>query len=188
MKPIFIPLKRQYFEAFRSGRKRIEYRKVGGQFTEANCSPGREVTLSLGYGTRNRFRGTVLRSWVKHHDRPTGEIADCYGTEPIEILAIEILVDRGEARRRCNCQDISIAKRWASFIKRSGICGKVKIIRKGAILILENLSRTGQRFCDVIHWATGPSQQAIAQAKRYVGIVDVVQLIIPGMEAWIVVK
>ncbi len=189
MKPVFIPLKRQYFEAFKSGHKKIEYRRIGGQFTLANCFPGREVTLSLGYGTRLRLRGTVIRSWVEHYEQPTGAIADCYGTEPIDILAVEILIDRGQNQWQCNCQDISLAKRWASFIKRSGLFGKkVSIARKGSRLVLEGLSRVGRQLCDVIHWAIGPSERAIAQAKRHVGIVDIVQLTIPGMEKWMLAK
>jgi len=55
MRPIFIPLRREYYNAFKSGCKQIEYRRVGGQFTLAKCTPGREVTLSLGYGSSLAF-------------------------------------------------------------------------------------------------------------------------------------
>ena len=115
MNPIFIPLKGEYYNAFKNGHKRIEYRRVGRQFTQANCFPGREVTLSLGYGTRNRMKGTVVRSWIEHHDRPTGPIADCYGTETVNILAIEILVERNE-NYRAKCGDRHTAERWLSFL------------------------------------------------------------------------
>jgi len=70
MKPLFIPLKRQYFEDFQVGKKPVEYRRVGRQFTFDNCAPGREVTLSLGYGTRDRLHGTVVKAWVEHHQHP----------------------------------------------------------------------------------------------------------------------
>jgi hypothetical protein len=48
-KPLFIPLKRQHFEAFKNGHKTIEYRRYGGQWREKHCYPGRSVTLSNGY-------------------------------------------------------------------------------------------------------------------------------------------
>jgi len=49
MKPLFIPLKRQYFEAFSAGKKKIEYRKLGPRWNFNTCIAGRSVTLSLGY-------------------------------------------------------------------------------------------------------------------------------------------
>jgi len=58
MKPLFVPLKRQYFDAFASGEKRIEYRAYGPRWHEGTIVPGRPVTLSCGY-SGPRLEGTV---------------------------------------------------------------------------------------------------------------------------------
>lgn len=60
MKPLFIPLKREYFEAFDNGTKRTEYRLYGPRWHEGTVIPGRPVTLSLGYSGA-RLSGTVRR-------------------------------------------------------------------------------------------------------------------------------
>lgn len=59
MKPLFIPLKTEYFEAFRAGTKTVEYRPYGTRWNEGTCPPGREVVLSRGYGTLHRLRGRI---------------------------------------------------------------------------------------------------------------------------------
>lgn len=58
-KPIFIPLKAEYYEAFENGTKNTEYRRYGKQWNERNCRIGRNVTLSYGYGKARRLRGIV---------------------------------------------------------------------------------------------------------------------------------
>lgn len=58
-KPLFIPLRREYFEAFRSGTKREEYRKTGGRWNARTCRPGRAAVLSLGYGKKSRVEARV---------------------------------------------------------------------------------------------------------------------------------
>ena len=59
MKPLFIPLKRDYFEAFESGKKVFEYRPYGPRWNEKTCPFGRRVVLSLGYGKQRRLLGHV---------------------------------------------------------------------------------------------------------------------------------
>lgn len=60
MKPLFVPLKTEYFRAFERGEKTIEYRAYGARWNERTCTRGRDVTLSHGYsGARlyGRVRG-----------------------------------------------------------------------------------------------------------------------------------
>ena len=92
MKPLFIPLKRKYFEKFRDGTKSIEYRKYGPRWNEKTCTPGRSVTLSLGYGKQHRISG-VITFFRKSTD--TSKIKgwnDCYGpdTGPAACIAIDV--------------------------------------------------------------------------------------------------
>lgn len=59
LRPLFIPLKAEYFHEFATGMKDTEYRLYGPRWNERTCQPGRAVTLSLGYGTRNRLSGVI---------------------------------------------------------------------------------------------------------------------------------
>ena len=58
-KALFIPLKREFFEAFARGKKIAEYREYGPRWNERTCRVGRAVTLSLGYGKARRLHGVV---------------------------------------------------------------------------------------------------------------------------------
>lgn len=60
MKPLFVALKTIYFEQFKDGSKKTEYRLYGDRWNEKHVFPGRRVTLSKGY-TRQRIHGTVVR-------------------------------------------------------------------------------------------------------------------------------
>jgi len=60
-KPLFIPLKKKYYQAFKKGTKTVEYRKYGKRWNEKTCFVGRDVTLSLGYGKKDRMTGKVTK-------------------------------------------------------------------------------------------------------------------------------
>jgi len=64
---LFIPLRREWFEAFRKRYKTFEYRPYGSRWNEKTCRIGRKVTLSLGYGKQNRMHGEVV-SFEKSKD------------------------------------------------------------------------------------------------------------------------
>lgn len=49
MKPLFIPLRTQWFRAFEAGEKTVEYRAYGPRWNERTCAPGRSAVLSHGY-------------------------------------------------------------------------------------------------------------------------------------------
>lgn len=58
-KPLFIPLAREWFEKFKSGEKRVEYRFHNARWNRRTCRVGRAVTLSLGYSKRERLHGKI---------------------------------------------------------------------------------------------------------------------------------
>lgn len=60
MKPLFIPLKKEYFMAFKSGAKRTEYRLYGSRWHEGTVIKGRAVRLRLGY-SGDELIGAVAR-------------------------------------------------------------------------------------------------------------------------------
>lgn len=49
-KALFIPLLKKWFEKFRDGSKRIEYRVHGPRWNKRVCYDGRAVVLANGYG------------------------------------------------------------------------------------------------------------------------------------------
>jgi len=78
-RPLFIPLKREYFEAFLSGKKREEFRPYGPRWNERTCRIGRRVVLSLGYGKANRLSGTVVSFDLSGGQTQTPAWLACYG-------------------------------------------------------------------------------------------------------------
>lgn len=59
MKPLFIPLKTEYFRQFQNGTKTVEYRLHGPRWHSGTCIPGRAVTLSHGY-SGERIKAVVV--------------------------------------------------------------------------------------------------------------------------------
>lgn len=86
--PLFVPLARQWFEAFRVGEKRHEWRRYGRGWNETTCPIGRQVTLALGY-TRTRLAGHI----VSFEKRPAeGPAEAIYGVDT-ECAVIGIALD-----------------------------------------------------------------------------------------------
>ena len=99
MKPLFIPLMSQYYEAFLDGSKDTEYRLYGPVWNERNCPVGRAVTLSKGYGKKHRLCGVVIsfeRVTLKQVPKDVEKALDeIYGEDPNhDIAAIGIRVIR----------------------------------------------------------------------------------------------
>ncbi len=59
-KPLFIPLKAEFFEEFERGEKDTEYRRRTQQWNGTACRIGRRVVLSRGYGKARRLTGTIV--------------------------------------------------------------------------------------------------------------------------------
>lgn len=91
-KPLFIPLKAEYFEDFEAGRKTKEYRVCGTRWNERTCTPGREVTLSYGYGKKRRLKGVIKTFEAVPAENSEGftALAACTGITGGMIAEIEI--------------------------------------------------------------------------------------------------
>lgn len=101
-KPLFIPLKTEFYEAFANGTKTKEYRAHSKYWNEKNCKIGRPVTLSKGYGKQQRLNAVIKRFRVipaKHLGPDTFEsLKAIYGLPmPSSIAVIELDVIGGEA-------------------------------------------------------------------------------------------
>lgn len=59
-KPLFIPLRTEWFRRFEDGSKRTEYRAYGPRWNERTCRVGRAATISHGYSGK-RLHGHVNR-------------------------------------------------------------------------------------------------------------------------------
>lgn len=90
MKPLFIPLKTEFFRAFQNGTKRTEYRRYGKIWNERSCKIGRQVILSHGYGKHERLSGRVVGFAIAEMD--SREWLACYGTAGT-AACIEIVID-----------------------------------------------------------------------------------------------
>ena len=78
-KPLFIPLKRAFFEAFERGEKTEEYRPEGPRWNARVCHVGRPVVLSLGYSKARRLQGVVTGYRASAEPTKTQAWLDCYG-------------------------------------------------------------------------------------------------------------
>lgn len=58
-RPLFIPLKREWFDAFASGSKTEEWRRHGPRWNASSCAIGRPVVLALGYRGTRRLDGVI---------------------------------------------------------------------------------------------------------------------------------
>ena len=76
---LFVPLRREWFEAFEKGHKTFEYRPYGPRWNERTCAIGRRVTLSLGYGKQRRLRGTIVSFERSEDVTRTTAWQSCYG-------------------------------------------------------------------------------------------------------------
>jgi hypothetical protein len=94
MKPLFIPLYTEYYEAFKAGTKTEELRLYGPRWNHGTCKVGREAVISKGYGKQNRMKGRI-RKFKKQHGSLFGstykaDIMKVYGTLDVEIACISI--------------------------------------------------------------------------------------------------
>jgi hypothetical protein len=89
-KPLFIPLRTQWFQEYKAGRKDTEYRPVGPRWNVDTCRPGRKVILSHGYSGQ-RLTGVIVG--ITYHNSPADHIRDwrlTYGLGPAQAICIKI--------------------------------------------------------------------------------------------------
>lgn len=92
VKPLFIPLKGCYFDAFADGSKTTEYRPFGKRWNGGTCWIGRPVVLSRGYGKQRRLAGKVIGFSVDERPQDRPGWLDCYGTKHSQAACISIEV------------------------------------------------------------------------------------------------
>ena len=91
---LFVPLTSRYYEAFERGEKTEELRLYGPLWNERTCRIGRPITLSKGYGKKNRLHGTIWK-FKRQHGSTFGStykaaIMDRYKTLDVWIAVISV--------------------------------------------------------------------------------------------------
>lgn len=102
IRPLFIPLRAEFYEAFLNGTKLDELRRYGPRWNERTCAVGRPVVLSRGYGKAHRLTGRVWK-FKQQHGTTFGStyrasIERIYGTLNVVIACISIALDPQESR------------------------------------------------------------------------------------------
>ena len=95
-KPLFIPLLREYFEAFKAGDKIEEFRPEGPRWNARTCRIGRPVVLSLGYGKGERLAGRVAGYSARKEPTQTDAWRACYGERGGLAACIRIEIEAPE--------------------------------------------------------------------------------------------
>lgn len=88
-RPLFIPLKGEWYDKFSSGKKTVEYRRHGPGWNLKTCWVGRPVVLSRGYGKAHRMTGRITRIRFV----TSGDAETIYGPG-VEMIAIQISLSR----------------------------------------------------------------------------------------------
>lgn len=91
--PLFIPLKREFFEAFKRGDKDKEYRPLGPRWNARTCTIGRPVVLSLGYGKAHRLTGVITGFTTHQNPQLLPGWSDCYRDHHNMAAVIEVTVN-----------------------------------------------------------------------------------------------
>ena len=92
-RPLFIPLKREFFEAFERGEKWEEFRGFGLRWNYCTCRVGRRVTLSLGYGKARRLTGQIVAFRLDPEPEALPGWIACYGARAGMASRIGIRLD-----------------------------------------------------------------------------------------------
>ena len=95
-KPLFIPLRREHYEAFATGTKpgMEKLRPCGARWNTKTCRVGRPVILSLGYGRQHRLQG-----WVSGYRVDISQVhlspawVAIYGPGPCAVACIKIALE-----------------------------------------------------------------------------------------------
>ena len=63
--PLHIILRHRFFDAFASGEKTLEWRRLGARWNEVTCRPGRRVVLMRGYTRAGALQGRITAYEVR---------------------------------------------------------------------------------------------------------------------------
>lgn len=113
MKPVYLPVKRKWFELYVKGEKTVELRRMGTWVTAQitryglEASIGREVRIRLGHRSKQEIRGIIrdVKIYPLIEAIPDEvlrmacvsrmEAADMFGDNPILAIFIELRSSQG---------------------------------------------------------------------------------------------
>jgi len=110
IKPVYLPVKRKWFELYAKGEKTVELRRMGTwvtaqitRYTPLETNKGREVRIRLGYRGREELRGVIrdVKIYPLVEAIPDEvlkmacvsriDAADMFGDDPILAIFIEVV-------------------------------------------------------------------------------------------------
>lgn len=114
-KPLFVPLRKEWFQKFASGEKRSEYRVNGPRWNKRVCKEGRAAVLANGYGWP-RLHARILRTVIIPAHRAPKAARQIFGAReliridvenvrPIERAAWELFNRLGQRRNTVMTRD-----------------------------------------------------------------------------------
>lgn len=93
-RPLFVPLKAQWFDLFAMGTKSWEHRIARRQWNGDQVQVGRRVTLSRGYGKHARLHGVITSVKLRTFDELTEELRADIGASPSDsFISFKIQLD-----------------------------------------------------------------------------------------------
>jgi hypothetical protein len=95
-KPLFIPLRTEWFRQFEAGTKDTEYRAYGPRWNERTCRVGRKATVSHGYSGKRLERTVASFQALSWADAP--EVARAIFPDAAFIAAIHLPAQHAEER------------------------------------------------------------------------------------------
>lgn len=96
-RPVFLPLRAEFFRAFAAGTKTVEWRKFGPRFNERTLWVGKRVTLSNGY-SRDRLTGRIVQLEFSLARKVEGALSIYKPSDT--LVGIHIKVDGVTPRRK----------------------------------------------------------------------------------------
>lgn len=101
MKPLFLAVRSESFDKFKTGEKTTEYRLCDRQWNERTCRKGRPIVLSTWGAKTNPINGKVVKAkTIFYEDLPWDEYSyflDSMATVSFyesAFIAIEIEIDK----------------------------------------------------------------------------------------------
>ena len=90
MKPLFIPLKTEWFNDFKCGAKSMEYRAYGPRWNERTCFIGRRAILSKGY-SGERIDRVITGFSIIDPDRAPAEARAIFPGQRIAAISLDAI-------------------------------------------------------------------------------------------------
>jgi len=86
---LHLNLKKEYFDAIKSGKKRFEYRLFNDFWKKRLIGkPFKSIVIKLGYPKKNDKNRTIIRKWQGYEVKTINH--SFFGSKPVRVFAIRV--------------------------------------------------------------------------------------------------